>query len=220
MVQALNNITKQPRVFEEQRTATAAQPRTVVIAYEQPKVVVVRQYSKTIVPHVNPEDYRRRFNAVLLDTSTLLALTRRLNIQDSEVRCIHPIKHDPLRSSIDFTASLPLNRWIVSGRGREKVNIGVEMDEEWLSILEAKLIKCIYPACPLVLFSCLTFVWFHPLFLQSRNKSVLLFHKTFNYLFFGSNRDKNGSDRNLVCYLNSSWLLLICQNREHRFPAE
>ena len=66
--------------------ATDSQPRTVVIAYEQPKVVVVRHYTKTIVPHVNPEDYQRRYGHVLLDTSSLLAMTRRLNIRESEVR--------------------------------------------------------------------------------------------------------------------------------------
>jgi hypothetical protein len=57
-------------------------PKTVIIVYDQPKVVIVRRYTKTIVSHVNPVEYQRQYNHVLLDTSTLLALTRRLNIQE------------------------------------------------------------------------------------------------------------------------------------------
>lgn len=78
MVQTMTNTTRS--------TPTIPQGRTLVIAYEQPKVVVVRNFTRTFVPHVNPDDYRRRFDSVLLDTSALLALTRRLNIQDSEVK--------------------------------------------------------------------------------------------------------------------------------------
>ena len=82
MVQTMKNVTKQPRLFE---STPMPQPRTLVIAYEQPKVVVVRNVTRTIVPHVNPNDYQRRFDSVLLDTPTLLAITRRLNIRDGDV---------------------------------------------------------------------------------------------------------------------------------------
>ena len=63
------------------------------VVYEQPKVVVVRRFSKAIIPHVNPEEYQNRFSQVLLDTSALLALTRRLNIQDSQVKLTSLDRH-------------------------------------------------------------------------------------------------------------------------------
>jgi len=61
-------------------------PQTVIIVYDQPQVFVVRRYTRTIVRHVNPDEYRLRFDHVLLDTATLLELTRRLNIQESMVK--------------------------------------------------------------------------------------------------------------------------------------
>lgn len=60
-------------------------PQTIIIVYEQPQVNVVRHYSRTVVRRVNPDEYQRRYNHVLLDTSALLELTRRLNIQESMV---------------------------------------------------------------------------------------------------------------------------------------
>lgn len=66
--------------------ATRVPNRTIIIVYEQPKVNVVRHYSKTVVPEVNPRNYERQYEHVLLDTPALLALTRRLNIRDSFVR--------------------------------------------------------------------------------------------------------------------------------------
>jgi hypothetical protein len=69
-----------------QRSNRTQSPRNVIIVYEQPKVIVVRHYTKTIVPEVNPAEYRKQYDRVLLDTSTLLALTRRLNIQENLVR--------------------------------------------------------------------------------------------------------------------------------------
>ncbi len=66
------------------RTSVAS-PKTVIIVYDQPKVFVVRHYTKTIIPQVDPKEYEKQFDRVLLDTSTLLALTRRLNIHENLV---------------------------------------------------------------------------------------------------------------------------------------
>lgn len=63
-------------------------PKTVIIVYDQPKVNVVRHYTRTLVRRVDPDEYSRRFDHVLLDTATLLELTRRLNIQDHMVNSI------------------------------------------------------------------------------------------------------------------------------------
>jgi hypothetical protein len=59
--------------------------KTVIIVYDQPRVVVVRHYTKTIILQVDPNEYEKQFDRVLLDTSTLLALTRRLNIDENLV---------------------------------------------------------------------------------------------------------------------------------------
>jgi hypothetical protein len=89
MVQTYANYPMiQPR-YAQQISMFPPQQRTVMIVYDQPKVVVVRRYSRAIIPQVNPDDYRRKFDGVLLDTSALLAMTRRLNIRDSEVRQKH-----------------------------------------------------------------------------------------------------------------------------------
>ena len=82
MVQTNYNAKTTPRPSE--RSLVVA-PRTVIIVYEQPKVHVVRHYTKTLIPQVNPIEYEKKYGRVLLDTSTLLALTRRLNIQDNQV---------------------------------------------------------------------------------------------------------------------------------------
>ena len=84
MVQTMNNGKSVPQHYERP-SAVVPKPQTVIIVYDQPKVVVVRHYTRTIIPHVNPEEYSKKFNNVLLDTSTLLALTRRLNIQENLV---------------------------------------------------------------------------------------------------------------------------------------
>jgi hypothetical protein len=62
-----------------------SKPQTVIIVYDQPKVVIVRRYTRHIIHHVNPDEYRQRFDHVLLDTAALLELARRLNIQESMV---------------------------------------------------------------------------------------------------------------------------------------
>jgi hypothetical protein len=59
--------------------------KTVIIVYDQPKVVVVRRYTRTVIRRVDPDEYRQRFDHVLLDTPTLMELIRRLNIQESMV---------------------------------------------------------------------------------------------------------------------------------------
>ncbi|CAF1551325.1 unnamed protein product [Rotaria sp. Silwood1] len=58
-------------------------PKTTIIVYDQPKVVVVRRYTRTIIPSVDPDQYKRQFNQVLLDTPTLIEWTRRLNIEEN-----------------------------------------------------------------------------------------------------------------------------------------
>jgi len=82
MVQIIHNQKSVPQRYG--RTSTES-PKTVIIVYDQPKVVVVRHYTKTFIPEVNPTEYEKQYNGVLLDTSTLLALTRRLNIQENLV---------------------------------------------------------------------------------------------------------------------------------------
>ena len=63
----------------------AFQPQTMIVVYEQPKVVIERRYSTRIVPCVDPGQYQQRYDSVLLDTSALLELTRRLNIDQKMV---------------------------------------------------------------------------------------------------------------------------------------
>ena len=98
-------------------------PKPVFVVYDQPKVVVVRRFSKAIIPHVNPEEYQHRFSQVLLDTSALLALTRRLNIQDSQVGLIsldtHCVRagqttHCSSRVSLDHTTDRSLQQRILA----------------------------------------------------------------------------------------------------------
>lgn len=84
MVQTKDNQRLIPQRYERIPTVVP-KPRTVIVVYDQPEVVIVRRYTKTIIPYVNPEEYTRKFNDVLLDTQTLLALTRRLNIQENLV---------------------------------------------------------------------------------------------------------------------------------------
>ncbi|UJR33745.1 hypothetical protein I4U23_021172 [Adineta vaga] len=78
MVQTMNH----PKQMPQQSQEVHHKPQTIIIVYEQPKVNVVRQYTKTFVPHVNPVEYEKRFSNVLLDTATLLDFVRRLNIQE------------------------------------------------------------------------------------------------------------------------------------------
>lgn len=70
---------------KRKRSTGEPSPKNVVIIYDQPKVIVQRHYTKTFIPEVNPDDYEKRFGRVLLDTSTLLALIRRLNIEENQV---------------------------------------------------------------------------------------------------------------------------------------
>lgn len=81
MVQtATNKPNSRQRYDHSTKVLSITQPAQVV--YDRPKVVVVRRYTRTIVRDVNPDEYQTRFNKVLLDTSTLLELARRLNIQE------------------------------------------------------------------------------------------------------------------------------------------
>ena len=83
MVKTSDNDTALVRRYAD---ATRTPTRTIIVVYEQPKVNVVRHYSKALIPQVNPRDYERQYGEVLLDTSALLNKTRRLNIRDSFVR--------------------------------------------------------------------------------------------------------------------------------------
>jgi hypothetical protein len=65
-----------------------SKPQTIIIIYDQPKVNVVRHYTRTIIRSVNPDEYRKKYDNVLLDTATLLELIRRLNIQESMVEIL------------------------------------------------------------------------------------------------------------------------------------
>ncbi|CAF0727135.1 unnamed protein product [Adineta steineri] len=83
MVQTMNNTRQNyQRNNRTNEILPKQQQQNYIVVYDQPKVVVVRHYTKTIVSHVNPVDYERQYNTALLDTSTLLALVRRLNIQE------------------------------------------------------------------------------------------------------------------------------------------
>lgn len=82
MVQIKRNEKPVPQRYGH---TSAVSPNTVIIVYDEPNVFVVRRYTKTFVREVNPSEYEKKYNGVLLDTSTLLALTRRLNIQENLV---------------------------------------------------------------------------------------------------------------------------------------
>ncbi|CAF0955278.1 unnamed protein product [Rotaria magnacalcarata] len=60
-------------------------PQTIIVVYDQPKVIVVRRYTRTIVTLTNPDEYQNQFDTVLLDTSALLDLARRLNIEENMI---------------------------------------------------------------------------------------------------------------------------------------
>lgn len=70
---------------EQYTSNSSTKAKTVMILYDQPQVFIVRRYTKSIVRHVNPEEYQRKYDQTLLDTSTLLELTRRLNIDENAV---------------------------------------------------------------------------------------------------------------------------------------
>ena len=80
----MSNKTRTLQPYYPSQKASPKQ-QTLIIVYEQPKVVVVRHYTRTLIPQVNPDEYRRKFDRVLLDTTTLLDLTRRLNIEENMV---------------------------------------------------------------------------------------------------------------------------------------
>jgi len=82
MVQLTYNEKPVPQRYG--RTPTVSS-KTVIVVYDQLQVVVVRHYTKTIILQVDPNEYQKQFGRVLLDTSTLLALTRRLNIHENLV---------------------------------------------------------------------------------------------------------------------------------------
>ena len=84
VVQTMNNKNNIPQYYDY-----TPKPQTVIIVYDQPKVVVVRRFTRTIIPRVNPDEYCRQFDRVLLDTAALLRLTRSLNIQDNMVNIIY-----------------------------------------------------------------------------------------------------------------------------------
>jgi hypothetical protein len=68
--------------------------RRVKVIYEQPKMIIVRRYMTTFIPHTNPDQYRKQHNKALLETHTLLEWCRRLKIPE---RLVNRIKN-----TIDF----------------------------------------------------------------------------------------------------------------------
>ncbi|CAF3109541.1 unnamed protein product [Rotaria socialis] len=60
-------------------------PQTIIVVYDQPKVSVMRRYTRTIVTLINPDEYQNQFDTILLDTSALLDLARRLNIEENMI---------------------------------------------------------------------------------------------------------------------------------------
>lgn len=85
MVQSMMDKSNTARHYEH-ASRNLRKPKTVIIVYDPPKVVVVRHFTKTIISSVDPDEYRKKFDRVLLDTSTLLAWARRLNIQENLVK--------------------------------------------------------------------------------------------------------------------------------------
>ena len=79
---------------DKRKRPTGTSPKNIVIVYEQPTVVVQRHYTKTFIPEVNPDDYEKKFGRVLLDTSALLALIRRLNIEEDQVKSMRIFQFD------------------------------------------------------------------------------------------------------------------------------
>ena len=110
------------------RQYSSAKPRTVIIVYDQPRVLVVRRYTRTVVRRVNPDEYREKFHQVLLDTATLLELTRRLNIEESMVRVSHRSSSlRSLRFALDHPTEIPVNE----GRRRRDRRSTSEWDCTW-----------------------------------------------------------------------------------------
>ncbi|CAF4174902.1 unnamed protein product [Rotaria sp. Silwood2] len=59
--------------------------KTTVIVYDQPKVVIVRRYTRTIVPSVDPDQYKKQYDDVLLDAPTLMKWIRCLKIEENMI---------------------------------------------------------------------------------------------------------------------------------------
>ncbi|CAF0857763.1 unnamed protein product [Rotaria sordida] len=70
---------------EDSSSKVPEKGKTVIIQYDPPKVVVVRRYTRTVIHSVDPDQYNKQFDSVLLDTETLLEWTRRLNIQENMI---------------------------------------------------------------------------------------------------------------------------------------
>lgn len=76
-------------ITEQRTTANASKLKTVMIIYDEPKIVVVRQYTRSFIPRVDPKAYNEKYENTLLDTATLLAITQRLNIDENAVSFKH-----------------------------------------------------------------------------------------------------------------------------------
>ncbi len=108
MVQTTYNEKPAPQRY---RRTSRVPPKTVIVVYDQPKVYVVRYYTKTIIPEVNPREYEQQFDGFLFDTSTLLALARRLNIQENLVWSTKKkyLKNFSFLIFLDYTSKISIN---------------------------------------------------------------------------------------------------------------
>lgn len=100
----------QTKSKDKRKRSSVTSPKNIVIIYEQPTVVVQRHYTKTLVPEVNPDDYEKKFGRVLLDTSTLLALIRRLNIEEDQVGSMRTDRIGYSMFHLDYTSKSSINQ--------------------------------------------------------------------------------------------------------------
>ena len=101
----------QTKSKDKRKRSSVTSPKNIVIIYEQPTVVIQRHYTKTLVPEVNPDDYEKKFGRVLLDTSTLLALIRRLNIEEDQVGSMRNDRIGYSMFHLDYTTKTSINQY-------------------------------------------------------------------------------------------------------------
>ncbi|CAF3324151.1 unnamed protein product [Rotaria sp. Silwood2] len=71
--------------YQDSTSKLLRKPKTTVIVYDQPKVVIVRRYTRTIVPSVDPDQYKKQYDDVLLDAPTLMKWIRCLKIEENMI---------------------------------------------------------------------------------------------------------------------------------------
>lgn len=70
-----------------------AKPQNVIIQYETPQVRVIRQFQRLGVTPQDPQEYVRRYGAILLDSTTLVQQARAAGVVEDIVSVENSCNH-------------------------------------------------------------------------------------------------------------------------------